>query len=79
MSHTVTLKADDDFFDLLGNLSKELKTTKSELIRRAVVDYRKQIERQKLKEQVRKASLYVRENSQEAIDEFDHLSGEGIE
>lgn len=77
--HTVTLKADDDFFDLLGTLSKELKTSKSELIRHAVMDYRKQLERQKLKDQVKKASLYVRENSQEIVDEFDALSGEGIE
>ena len=36
---TITLKADDTFFEKVNDLAKKLHLTKSELIRRSVAEY----------------------------------------
>ncbi len=43
---TITLKADDNFFDTLTNLTKTLNTTKSDVIRRSVLYYKDILEKE---------------------------------
>lgn len=47
--HTITLKSDNDFFLMLNEMVKSLDTTKSDLIRKAVVHYRDVLAKEKLK------------------------------
>ena len=60
---TVTIKADDDFDALLTGLAGRLNTTKSRVIRDAVRNYRRFLDREALKVQIREASLKTRQQS----------------
>ena len=62
---TITLKADEGFDTTLTGLAESLHTTKSGVIRAAVLSYKKQLERESLARQVRAASLAVREQTVE--------------
>lgn len=77
--HTITLKTDDNFFEMLNEMVKSLGTTKSELIRSAVVNYKETLEHQALKTQFKKASQRVRENSLATLKEWDETLQEGLE
>ena len=49
--HTITLKTDDNFFDMLNDMVKKFNTTRSSLIRTAVIptlsnDEMKQVDKQ---------------------------------
>ena len=50
--HTITLKSDDTFYNTLEDMVKILQTTKSDLIRKAVIYYKDALEKEKLKEQI---------------------------
>ncbi|MEA3373027.1 MAG: ribbon-helix-helix domain-containing protein [Campylobacterota bacterium] len=76
--HTVTLKADDDFFAKLTLLAKELHLSKSELIRRSVAKYEESIYKQKIKEQMKMASMLTREESLRIALEFDDTVNDGL-
>jgi predicted transcriptional regulator len=76
---TVTLKTDDNFFEKLTVLAKELHLTKSELIRRAVSEYEKHIQRQRLKNRFKEASLKVRESNAKLTEEFETTLLDGLE
>ncbi len=69
--HTITLKSDDMFYDTLNDMVKTLNTTKSELIRRAVIYYKDELEKEKLKAQIKQASLKVRNESLKISKEFE--------
>ena len=75
---TITLKADDTFFEHITTLAKNLNLTKSELIRRSVREYENFIKKQALKEQIKQASLKVRQANNELITEFDTISNDGL-
>jgi len=47
--HTITLKSDDTFYNTLEEMVKGLHTTKSDLIRKAVVYYKDALEKESLK------------------------------
>ena len=75
---TITLKADDTFFEKVNSLAKQLHMTKSELIRRSVAEYEAVVKRRALKEQMKEASLLVRGANKEVIDDFEAVSGDGL-
>ena len=57
---TITLKTDDEFFDKVTELAKRLDISKSELIREAIRNYEKELQRKKLKKLLQKESLASR-------------------
>jgi len=76
--HTITLKSDNDFFMMLNEMVKSLDTTKSDLIRKAVLHYRDVLEKEKLKIQLKKASLKVRKESLRISQEFENTTNDGL-
>ena len=76
--HTITLKSDDNFYKTLEDMVKMLHTTKSDVIRRAVIYYKDALEKEKLKEQIKNASFKVREESLKIAQEFDHTVSDGL-
>ena len=76
--HTITLKSDDNFYNTLVEMVKMLKTTKSDLIRKAVIFYKDSLEKERLKEQIKNASLKVRENSSQISKEFEYTLSDGL-
>ncbi|MCY4362342.1 MAG: DNA-binding protein [Gammaproteobacteria bacterium] len=75
---TITLKADDTFDALLTGLARNLNTTKSGVMRSAVLNYKKHVERAALGRQVREASLKVREEALEYASEFEAADADGL-
>jgi len=76
---TITLKADNNFFEKVTQLAKNLHTSKSELIRRAIVEYEHNLQKRKMKEQMREASLRVREANRQLIEDFEATNMDGLE
>ena len=76
--HTITLKSDNDFFMMLNEMVKSLDTTKSDLIRKAVTHYRDVLEKEKLKSQLKIASMKVREASLKISQEFEDTANDGL-
>ena len=76
--HTITLKSDNDFFNMLNEMVESLDTTKSDLIRKAVLHYRSVLEKEKLKVQIKKASMRTREQSLLISSEFDDTANDGL-
>ena len=76
--HTITLKSDNDFFNMLNDMVKSLDTNRSDLIRKAVIHYRDVLEKEKLKIQIKKASMKVREESLKVSKEFDNTLNDGL-
>jgi metal-responsive CopG/Arc/MetJ family transcriptional regulator len=76
--HTITLKSDDIFYDTLNDMVKSLKTTKSELIRKAVIYYKSVLEKEKLRYQIKQASMKVRKESLKISQEFENTVNDGL-
>jgi len=76
--HTITLKSDDNFYNTLEEMVKTLHTTKSDLIRKAVVYYKDALEKEQLKEQIKNASFKVREESLKISQEFEETLHDGL-
>ncbi len=76
--HTITLKSDDNFYNTLEDMVKMLHTTKSDLIRKAVVYYKDALEKERLKEQIKNASFKVRDESLKISQEFEQTLGDGL-
>ena len=76
---TITLKADDIFFDKVTDMARQLHLSKSELIRRAVAEYEEVMKRKAMKEQMLKASLRIRESSRKMAEEFDDAIADGLD
>jgi len=77
--HTITLKTDDNFFTMLNEMAVIFGTSRSELIRNAVINYKETLEKEKLKQQIKKASLKVRNESMKMANEFENTLGDGLE
>ena len=75
---TITLKSDDNFYNTLEDMVKTLHTTKSDLIRKAVVYYKDALEKERLKEQIKNASFKVRNESLKISQEFDNTLNDGL-
>ena len=76
--HTITLKSDDVFYETLNDMVKTLKTTKSDLIRKSVIYYKNVLEKEKLKSQMKQASLKVRDESLKISQEFENSLNDGL-
>ena len=76
--HTITLKSDDTFYNTLEDMVKTLHTTKSDLIRKAVVYYKDSLEKERLKEQIKKASFKVRDETLKISQEFEPTLNDGL-
>ena len=72
---TISLKVDDTFDVLLAGLARNLNTTKSGVMRAAVINYKNHMERVSLGRRVREASQRVREEALEYASEFDAADG----
>lgn len=77
--HTITLKTDDSFFTMLNDLVATLGTTRSNVIRNAVISYKDNLEKEQLKEQIQKASMMVRSESRAVVGEFDEIISDGLD
>ena len=77
--HTITLKSDNNFFNMLNEMAKSLDTNRSNLIRKAVIHYRDVLEKEKLKMQIKNASMKVREESLKVSKEFDNALNDGLD
>lgn len=75
---TVTIKADDDFDALLTGLAGRLKTTKSRVIRDAVHNYSRFLEREALRKQMREASLKTRQQARDAAEGLEAADSDGL-
>ena len=75
---TITLKSDDNFYNTLEDMVKTLHTTKSDLIRKAVVYYKDALEKERLKEQIKNASFKVRVESLKISQEFEPTLSDGL-
>lgn len=76
--HTITLKTDDNFFAMLNEMVAAFGTSRSELIRNAVINYKETLEKEKLKQQIKKASLNVRNESLKIANEFEGTLSDGL-
>jgi metal-responsive CopG/Arc/MetJ family transcriptional regulator len=77
--HTITLKTDDNFFAMLNEMVAVFGTSRSELIRNAVINYKETLEKEKLKEQIKIASLKVRSASLKIANEFEDTLNDGLD
>ena len=75
---TVTIKADAEFDALLSQLAKRMSTTKSRVIRDAVRNYQRYLDREELRQQVRTASLRTRKQALDASKDFDAANADGL-
>lgn len=75
---TITVKADDRFDATLTKLAKSLNTTKSGVIRAAVLNYKKQLEREALRKRIREASLKTRIQAKQATSDFEAANADGL-
>ncbi|WP_200762294.1 ribbon-helix-helix protein, CopG family [Nitrosophilus alvini] len=75
---TITLKTDDNFFEKISKLAKNLHISKSELIREAVREYEKNLYKKNLKKKVQEASFKVRSSLSEEINEFEETNLDGL-
>ena len=75
---TITLKTDDIFFEKVNDLAKHLHLSKSELIRRAVAEYEEVMYKREIKEQMKQASMRVRESNRKINHEFDDSLNDGL-
>ena len=75
---TITLKADEGFDATLTGLAESLHTTKSGVIRAAVMNYKKQLERESLARRVRAASLAVRAQTVEISKDLAGSAADGL-
>lgn len=76
---TITLKSDDAFFDKVTELAKRFHLSKSELIRRAVNEYESALYKRQLQEQIKRASMKVREASADMSREFEATLEDGLD
>ncbi len=76
---TVTLKVDESFHARLDHLARSLHLSKSEVIRRSVSAYEAAIERKRLRQRFKEASLKVREANDEVMRDFDTAVADGLD
>jgi len=76
---TITLKADPKFDAELTALAERLSTTKSAVIREAVGEYRTKLDREAMRTRLQELSLRLREQTLEAIEDFDDTIADGLD
>jgi hypothetical protein len=76
---TITLKADRQFDAELTRLAKRLRTSKSAVIREAVGEYKAKLDREEMRERLRILSRRLRDQTMEAIEDFDDAIADGLD
>ncbi len=78
---TITLKTEEDFFEYLDKLSKNLGKPKSQIIREAVLEYGEKIKREKIHKKMENLAkkLSKDKNYLKEIKEFEMLGEDIIE
>ena len=74
---TITLKADNQFDATLRKLATRLQTTKSAVIREAVAEYKKHLDREELRTRIREVSFRSRESTEQALTDFNDTVADG--
>jgi predicted transcriptional regulator len=75
---TITLKADARFDATLTRLAKHLKTTKSGVIRAAVLNFKEHIEREVLRQRIRNVSAKTRGQAKQTAADLDAANADGV-
>lgn len=75
---TVTVKADSEFDAILNQLASRLHTTRSDVIRNAVRNYLKHLDREALRQKIRTASLKTREQAIQASADLEAADSDGL-
>jgi hypothetical protein len=75
---TITLKADDQFDATLSKLATRLQTTKSAVIRKAVGEYNKHLDRKDLAQRIREVALRARNSTEQTLADFDGTVADGL-
>ncbi len=75
---TITVKADNEFDALLSQLATRLQTTRSHVIRSAVKNYLKQLDKEALRQQIQSASLKTREQAVQASADLGAADNDGL-
>ncbi len=76
---TITVKADPQFDAELTALAVRLSTTKSAVIREAVGEYRAKLDRDAMRAKLQDLSRRLREQTLEAIEDFDVTIADGLD
>ena len=75
---TITLKADERFDAALTKLAEKTHSTKSAVIRAAVLNYKKHLESEALRLHVRDASLKARADAKRIAEDLDKANADGL-
>ncbi|VAX05434.1 hypothetical protein MNBD_GAMMA25-1228 [hydrothermal vent metagenome] len=75
---TITVKADSEFDAMLSQLASRLHTTRSRVIRDAVKNYLKHLDREALRQKIQAASLKTREQASQAATDFEVANSDGL-
>ncbi|VAW50200.1 hypothetical protein MNBD_GAMMA06-2209 [hydrothermal vent metagenome] len=75
---TITVKADNEFNTLLNQLTSRLHTTRSNVIRTAVKNYMKFLDKEALRQKIQAASLKTRQQTIQASDDFEAANNDGL-
>lgn len=75
---TITVKADNEFDALLNQLTSRLHTTRSNVIRNAVKNYLKHLDKEELRQKIQSASLKTREQAIRASADFKAANNDGL-
>ena len=75
---TITLKADRAFDATLTELANRMDTSKSAVIREAVGEYKRQLDREALAQRIRETSLKTRQTSEQAVTDFEDTNADGL-
>jgi predicted transcriptional regulator len=76
---TITLKADRQFDAELTRLAKRLRTSKSAVIRKAVVEYKAKLDREEMRERLREVSRRLRDQTLEETEIWDAAIADGLD
>jgi metal-responsive CopG/Arc/MetJ family transcriptional regulator len=63
---------------MINEMAANFGTSRSELIRNAVINYKETLEKEKLKQQIKKASFNVRNESIKIANEFEDTLTDGL-
>jgi predicted transcriptional regulator len=75
---TITVKADNEFDALLNQLTSRLHTTRSNVIRNAVKNYLKQLDKEALRQQIQSASLKTRKQAIQTSADLEAADNDGL-
>lgn len=76
---SILLKIDDELYADLEDSAKELKTSKTGFIKKAIVAYKKAIHDKRIANQLAKESFMVREDSMKINSEFEITLLDGLD